>query len=320
MMKVDLSSPQALLNSLHQATQAQDYGAMLECFDDGPLSRRVDGILAVTRNYASKVTEVTQLVEDAVGVEEAKDLADAFALRPRSPLPTREADGSVDWARLTATIEGKKAVIVGSDGSRIDATRSDSGWRIGDGAGFVIPASFFRHTVAQRERELTMIRQAVRAGQVNKGNFRKVLYPDASPAVWEPFGPWTEGVRISIFPTHSHFVSGGPYEFLVTIEFSRNDVGFRVPGEMIGENTIVEIDGERVPIPHVAADTVMGGLGSGIGGVPMRIPTSIGIGLGKHTLRYSIVSLGGKCHAPSGRMIQQVNGTIVSNVVSFEVE
>jgi len=319
-MKVDLSSPESLVESLHQATVAQDYGAILECFDARSFGRQADEMLVIARDYAKKVMDVRGLLEDTVGAEEGKEFMDAFGFPPRSPFATRGADRDIDWSRITVTINGKKAVITTPDGTRIDAVRSEGAWRIIDGSSFIPPSSLVRHSVAERERALERIRRAAHAGRINKGNFRMVLYPDAPPGTWEPYGPWTDGVRISIYPRQSRFKAGGPYEFEVRIEYAR-EVCFRVPREMIGENTVLEIDGKAISVPQIEADDVVGAFaGMRTDGATMRFPRSLTVGSGQHTLRYGIVSHGGQCQSPSWQLVEMVNGTILSNVVSFEVE
>ena len=137
-----------------------------------------------------------------------------------------------------------------------------------------------------------------------------------------PFGAVTDGVKIRIRPAHTELKTGLPLTFYVQ---AANASGIPIcwwkPITGFGENVIVELDGEPLDLPKKKAEFIGGWAGTWMIQEPeeltVKLPATVQISEGKHTLRYIIVSDGGTYLKANKKSVPLLKGRILSNTATF---
>lgn len=147
--------------------------------------------------------------------------------------------------------------------------------------------------------------------------------PDIAPET--PFGPETEGVKIRIRPSELVFREDEPLDFHFQIEnVSGKPICWWKPANNIGENILIDIDGEPIETPFQKAGYIGGWAAEWTCRIPeegtVRLPADLKLAKGKHTLRYRISSDGGTYTNSSNTPIPLFSGELLSNETEFIVE
>ena len=140
-----------------------------------------------------------------------------------------------------------------------------------------------------------------------------------------PFGPQTGGVKMRIRPAKATFKEGEPLKFhLQAVNVSGKPVCWWKPSTGLGQNVVIEIDGARIKQPDRKAEYIGGWAAKWTCKNPdewtIKLPNTLKIARGKHTLCYVIASKGGKYKNANNKLIPLFRGRIHSNEVSFSVE
>ncbi len=150
-------------------------------------------------------------------------------------------------------------------------------------------------------------------------------FNDSDVAPPTAFGPPTDGVKMRIRPAKAVFKEGEPLRFhLEAINVAGSPVCWWRPFNGLGENVVIEIDTARMKQPESRAECCDGWAAEWTCGSPVEwsvtLPEGVALGKGSHTLRYTIVSEGGKYKNANEQMIPLVCGRITSEMARFAVE
>ena len=150
-------------------------------------------------------------------------------------------------------------------------------------------------------------------------------FKDKDVSVLPPFGPTIDGVEMRIRPAKEVFKVGEPLVFHVQARnVSGKPVCWWKPSNGLGENVIVEIDGRRIEQPDRKAKFIVGWSAKWTCKYPdertVKLPDTVWLAKGRHTLRYINISHGGKRKNVNNEIIPIVRGRIQSNKVAFSVE
>ena len=156
---------------------------------------------------------------------------------------------------------------------------------------------------------------------------RVVVTDDYEDAHWQtppPFGPPAQGVQLRVRRARIPRGAGNRLQFFAqAINLSGRPVAWRRPSIPFGENIRIEIDGRRIALPENEAKHIFGWLDPRTTRQPeewvVTLPKSVKLPSGQHTLRYVIDGQGGSYHG-DGRTVPLLDGSLASNLLSFEIE
>jgi hypothetical protein len=138
-----------------------------------------------------------------------------------------------------------------------------------------------------------------------------------------PFGPVFEGVKLRVRPHRKIFKAGEQLIFRSeAMNVSKVTVYWWNSSSGVGATGKIYIDGKELVLPAEKADYIIGWGSKRLMTTPkemtVRLPKSVKLALGKHTLRYEITSPGGFYRNANGPPL--LKGTIKSNTISFTIE
>ena len=329
LMDVDHTSPEQLAISFHQAIEARDFGAVLECYAP-EWQDELDPLLVQASRVWARVPSLRSQIEERIG----KDEAEQFVQNARnnclvSPFAQLEAESAPDWSRLRWLVRNDTAIASTTEQPLFKAKKIGSSW-------YVVPEmseSAFRSSIQMgtaffrgaADAMGTFSRQ-ISQGRINKGNFReRLLGLDEEDAErdrrWAaiPYGDPVDGVQIRIVTVTPYFRRGERLDFYIHAKREADrPVGWLAPCTYsgLGENVSVYVDGSPVPTPdHRGLEFY----GESLEGWTIRLPESVANSVGSHTIRYELVSPGGTYTDEAGKAHRLLKGTLVSNELSFEV-
>lgn len=182
MVKIDLTSPRATLETLHRASAARDAIGYLAAIEPG-IAGVMKMLVAPSAQLRAKATAVAALVARKIGPAEAavvRRLAEDNMVGP-SPLANALHSGTIDWSAVTITQRDDKATVAVA-GALLPITlrRIDGKWYAVPPAGQTGGPAAVRPDVnraAQSIREWTenlgKFEQRVRGGLVTPENFQR---------------------------------------------------------------------------------------------------------------------------------------------------
>lgn len=323
-VSIDQTSPKALLASFHEAVEAENYAAQLECVAPR-FQGAFDWVLVNGKKLKEKQSRLERLIRSRIGPDEADwygQQQSRYGVFP-SPLAPAVQEALVDWKRIAITVKGNKAwVQVRPSQLRSSMEMINGKWYLtpfeeagrGSKIGSYLSASVLFDGFARQLRELE---GDIRAGRINKENFWG-LFGHADVAQG---GPPVSGVSIVLAPRGLiAYRKNDPLRFVVIVWEMKEDVKvcWLIPQGGLGENVTVELDGAAIPQPaHKATRAVGAGDEALDKSWCFTLPEDVRPSPGWHTLRYKVSSQRGTYTTPAGEKIPHLEGQLVSNRLRF---
>ncbi len=348
-VQVDRSSPQTLAACFYGALDARDFATMLECMEP---SRQAtyDKLLVEAQRFWLKASSLAQLIEDKYGVDAAED----FLVGVESPMEFLKwgipGDDPIDWSRVPFEHSGDMAVASVGESVTFRTRKIDGKWYMSIGAinpnasgssemdpfeyfVWYIGLGGFRPACSSLDRYASLIR----SGRMNKSRFYKELL-EARPGIKArhakakkiPYGPPLEGLSIRLTDYCKIWKKNERLCFTIEIESeSSTPLAFFLPGRvskqgasLLGENTILEIDGKPISFPSVKVPELELIDRTGKGGfesIPIYLPEGLKLSPGEHTARFTVICKGGTA-TNFGETYKVLKGKLVSNTLTFIIE
>lgn len=323
-VNIDQSSPKALLVSFHEAVQAENYAAQLECVVPR-FQGAFDWILVNGKKLKEKQSRLERLIRTKIGELEADWYRREQSNRRiyPSPLALAVQEGEIDLRRVRITVRGDKAWV------QVRPSQLRSSMEMINGKWWLTPfeepgrgskiASYLSASVLFEgfARQIGQLEADIRAGRINKENFWRLLgHADVVQG-----GPQVSGVSIVLAPRWLiAYRKSDPLKFWVRAEALEENVRvcWLIPGGGLGENVTVDLDGVAIPQPADKADRLVGVGDEGLDEYwHFTLPEDVSPAPGWHTLRYKVNSQKGTYTTAAGEKIPRLEGQLVSNRLRF---
>lgn len=325
---LDQRTPRSLIQSYHRAISAQHYSAVLACW--APQYRqRVSLCLKEIEQLRASFAPTERLIGERWGPIEAwryrRDLPDRELLQ--SPVGRASTEVGICWSKIKLVVEGDMLLV------RIDDEEPAVWGRRIRGKWYVVPP--WRGDADHPASQLARIHEQVQALRLEHDRGRRLLatgemtrddyWDEEWYAVGCKCGPWKRGIALAaIFVGRPDTLPARPLTFMIG---ARGDEGrkacWRVPRKGVGRGVLVEIDGKPVHARMIGPTMVVGtGYLALARWWALMLPKWVeaDLGPGEHTLRYTVLSPGGTHVLQDGSSIPMLDGTLVSNTVTFTLD